>query len=471
MSRETAIAAALQYFDSGTFKADLARRVAIPTESQNPQRAAELKRYISDEMQPALEALGCKCRSLSHAKACGPFLYGERTEKAGLPTVLCYGHGDVIRGLEGSWRDGRSPWQLVEADGRYWGRGTADNKGQHTINIAALGAVLAARGRLGFNIKWLIEMGEETGSAGLRELCAENREALAADVLIASDGPRLSEERPTIFLGARGAFPIDLWIDAREGGHHSGNWGGLLSNPAVQLVHALASIVGPTGQVRVAQFVPDRIPDSVRAALADCEVRSGPGEPAIDPSWGEPGLTLAEKAFAWCGFEILAMSAGNPENPVNAIPPRAFARCQIRFVVGVNSDDFLPALRRHLDRHGFPMVQIAKARDEVFHASRLDPGHPWAQWAAASIRRTTNRPPAILPSMGGSLPNDIFADLLGLPTIWVPHSYRGCSQHAPNEHLPLAIARQGLALMAGIFWDLGEGGTPDKAQGREGQRR
>jgi acetylornithine deacetylase/succinyl-diaminopimelate desuccinylase-like protein len=468
MSRETAIAGATHYFDSGTFKADLARRVAIASESQNPDRASELKRYINDEMKPALEAMGFKCRVLAHAKARGPFLYGERIEEASLPTVLCYGHGDVIRGLEGGWSNGRSPWQLVEADGRYWGRGTADNKGQHSINIAALGAVLAARSRLGFNVKWLIEMGEETGSGGLRELCAENRDAFAADVLIASDGPRLSEERPTIFLGARGSFPIDLWIDAREGGHHSGNWGGLLSNPAIQLAHALSTIVGPTGQVRIAEFVPDHIPDSVRRALADCEVRSGAGEPAIDPAWGEPGLTLAEKVFAWCGFEILAMSAGNPDNPLNAIPPRAFARGQIRFVVGVDPDEFLPALRRHLDRHGFPMVQIAQARDEVFRASRLDPGHPWAKWAAASMTRTMNRVPAILPSSGGSLPNDIFAELLGLPTIWVPHSYRGCSQHAADEHLPLAIAREGLALMAGLYWDLGEPGTPDKARTGDG---
>ena len=68
--------------------------------------------------------------------------------------------------------------------------------------------------------------------------------------------------------------------------------------------------------------------------------------------------------------------------------------------------------------------------------------------------------PAILPNLGGSLPNDIFAEILGLPTVWVPHSYPGCSQHAPNEHLPVAIAREGLALMAGLYWDLGEPGVP-----------
>src|ERR1043165_4916261 len=139
-------------------------------------------------------------------------------------------------------RAGLSPWQLIERDGRHWGSRGVDNKGKHTINLAAVAAVLAVRGRLGFNAKWLIEMGEETGSPGLRELCAEHRDLLAAEVLIGSDGPRLTADRPTISLGTRGAFPIDIWIDAREGGHHSGNWGGLLSSPAIQLVHALATI-------------------------------------------------------------------------------------------------------------------------------------------------------------------------------------------------------------------------------------
>src|SRR5205807_2537927 len=308
MSRADAIARAQDYFDSGTFKNDLARRVAIATESQNPERVGELARYVETEMKPALEALGFRCRVMRQAKARGPFLYAERSEGEGLPTVLGYGHGDVIRGLEAGWHAGLSPWQLVERDGCYWGRGVVDNKGQHTINLAALAAVLAVRGRLGFNAKWLIEMGEETGSAGLRELCAENRDLFAADVLIASDGPRMAADRATLSLGCRGAYPIDLTITAREGGHHSGNWGGLLSNPALQLAHALATIAGPTGQVRIPEWVPKEIPDSVRRVLAECEIVSGPGDPQIDPAWGEPGLTAAEKVYAWCTFEVLAMS-------------------------------------------------------------------------------------------------------------------------------------------------------------------
>jgi acetylornithine deacetylase/succinyl-diaminopimelate desuccinylase-like protein len=460
MSRTAAIDNAAQYFDSGAFKAELARRVAIPTESQNPARAADMTRYIDEEMTPAFEALGFTCRVLTHAKARGPFLYAERIEDPKLLTVFGYGHGDVIRGLESGWKPGLTPWEMKEVDGLLYGRGTADNKGQHTINLAAQAAVLKARGKLGFNAKWLIEMGEEVGSPGLREVCLENRELMRADVLVGSDGPRLAIDRPIISLGTRGAFPIDMWIDAREGGHHSGNWGGLLSNPAIQLVHAIATITGPTGQIRIPEWVPASMPDSVKRALAKVEVNPGPGSPTIDPNWGEPGLSAAEKVFGWCSFEILAMTAGNPESPVNAVPPRAWARGQLRYVVGIDKDTVIPALRRHLDRHGFPMVQLGQGRDNVYAATRLDPEHPWAQWAAASLARTSNAPITILPNVGGSLPNDIFSEGLGLPTIWIPHSYPGCSQHAPNEHLPLALAREALQLMAGIYWDLGEPGTP-----------
>ena len=133
-----AIAAAADYFDRGAFKSDLARRVAIPSESQNPDAKPELRRYVRDEMIPALEALGFATRIIEQAGAPGPFLYAERNEGEGRPTVLGYGHGDVIRGLAKSWNAGIEPWTLVEKDGRYYGRGTADNKGQHTINLAAL---------------------------------------------------------------------------------------------------------------------------------------------------------------------------------------------------------------------------------------------------------------------------------------------------------------------------------------------
>ena len=280
MKRSDAISHAEQHFDSGEFQRTLARRIAVPTESQNPERAPALADYLDSEMRPAFEAMGFTCQTLTHPKARAPFLFAQRLEDTSLPTVFGYGHGDVIRGLESEWQEGLSPWRLTESGGRWYGRGMADNKGQHSVNMGALRSVLETRGRLGFNAKYLIEMGEETGSTGLRDICSEHKELFKADLLLASDGPRLRADRPTIFLGSRGSMNFDLTIEARKGGHHSGNWGGLISNPGIQLAHAIASIVSATGQIRIPEWVPRELPASVRRALADCEVDGGADGPA-----------------------------------------------------------------------------------------------------------------------------------------------------------------------------------------------
>ena len=457
MNRDLAIAAAARLFDDGRFMADLARRVAIPTESQEERGKPHMRRYLDDEIGPTLTQMGYRTRIIDNPEPeFGPFLVAERIEDPALPTVLTYGHGDVIRGLEAQWQEGLSPWTIVQRGERYYGRGTADNKGQHSINLAALGIVIGARGRLGFNSKILVDMGEEVGSPGLHAFCRQHAELLKADFLIGSDGPRLRPDRPTLFMGTRGAMNFDLIVDLRKGGHHSGNWGGLLANPGIILAQALASLVSREGRVLLRDLVPARIPDSVRAALADCEIEAGEDGPAIDSWWGEPGLSGAEKVFGWNTFEVLAFRTGNPENPVNAVPPRATAACQIRYVVDTDPNTFVPAIRRHLDANGFQAVQVKPWAKGFFPATRLDPKHPYARWAAQSLERTTGMKPAVLPNLGGSLPNDAFTDVLGMPTIWVPHSYAGCSQHAPNEHVLGPLMREGLQIMTGLFWDLGE---------------
>ena len=466
MSRAAAIAAAERYFDQGKLIADLARRVAIPTESQNPARAASLAEYLETEIAESLERMGFACRIAPNPTGShGPFLIASRIEDPALATVLTYGHGDVIRGQEGDWRAGLDPWVVSVHEEKIYGRGTTDNKGQHTINLAALEAALRTRGRLGFNIKVLFETGEEVGSPGLKAFCAQHKEALRADVFIASDGPRLQPQQPTLFLGSRGALNFDLTVDLRPGGHHSGNWGGLLANPGIVLAHALACITDAHGAIRVPEWRPRTLTPSIRSALKDLVVDGGAEAPAIDPGWGEPGLSPAERVFGWSSFEVLAFVTGNPDRPVNAIPGRASAHCQLRFVVGIDPQDIVPALQRHLAREGFQRVAVTPARDGFFPATRLDPGHPWVKRVAASLERTAGRRPAILPNLGGSLPNDVFAETLGLPTVWIPHSYAACSQHAPNEHLLAPVARDALRLMTGLFWDLGEE-TPGRGGGQ-----
>jgi acetylornithine deacetylase/succinyl-diaminopimelate desuccinylase-like protein len=459
MTRSDAIERATAYVDSGAFHGELSRRVALRTESQDPAALPQLRRYLTDEIGPALDRIGARWHVVENpVPGGGPFLIGHRPEDPARPTVLVYGHGDVVLGQPERWREGLSPWTVTVEGDRWYGRGTADNKGQHTLNLAALEQVLAARGgRLGFNLKILVETGEEAGSSGLRETCAERVDELAADVLIASDGPRLAADRPTVFLGSRGAVAFTLSLDLRDGSHHSGNWGGLLRNPATVLANAISCLVDGRGVIQVQALRAPAIPDSVRRALADISPGGGPDDPAIDDGWGEPDLSPAERLLAANALEVLAFTAGTPDQPVNAIPPTARAHCQLRFVVGTPWQDLGPIVREHLDAHGFEMVRVSV--DSTMAATRVDPDHPWVRWAVASIARTTGAPPAVLPNLGGSLPNDVFADVIGMPTVWVPHSYPACAQHGPDEHLLVPVAREGAQIMAGLFWDLGERGA------------
>jgi acetylornithine deacetylase/succinyl-diaminopimelate desuccinylase-like protein len=457
-ARNAVINRAVGYLDDGSFKAILASRVTIPSASRLPEHKVDLVRYITENLQPHFKRMGFVTRIFENDLAPGPFLLAERIEGAGLTTVLQYGHGDVVAGLEDQWAEGLLPFAMTERNGNWYGRGTADNKGQHSINMAATEAAIAERGSLGFNLKYLIEMGEESGSLGLEMFCATHKRELAADVFIASDGPRLALDRPTIFLGARGGISFSLEIQARESFQHSGNWGGLLSNPGIELCHAIAALIGCTGEIRVPEMTPGTIPANVRAALKDIKITPTQGDPQIDEWWGEPGLTSEEKVFAWSSFEVMEMECGNLAEPLYAIPPRARARVQLRFPVGVDVKTIVPAVRNALKEAGFDRVVVNDPTDAIFLASRLDPDHPWVRRVAASIETTLGQKPAILPNLGGSLPNNIFSDLLGLPTIWIPHSYPGCLQHAANEHLPVEIVREGLAMMAGLYFDLGEEG-------------
>jgi acetylornithine deacetylase/succinyl-diaminopimelate desuccinylase-like protein len=455
MTRADAIARARQYLHSGAFLAELDRRVAFQTESQNPERGEVLRAYLVQDLQPAFSELDFTTRLIESPSGKGPYLLAEYRESSSAPTILMYGHGDVVDGMIGEWRDHLDPWRTTISGNRVYGRGTADNKGQHSINMSALRAVREARGgRLGFNCKFVIETGEEIGSPDLRQVCESLRDELAADLFLASDGPRLSADRPTLFLGCRGGIRIHLDVNLRDGSHHSGNWGGVLANPATILASAIATLVDGNGRLLVEQLKPPRLSNQIRAALADVKIEPMPDEPVLADNWGEEGLSAAERLYAWNTLEVLAMSSGNIDKPANAIPGRAQAVLQLRFVVGTKVDNIADVIRTHLHGKGFPMIEVQAT--QRFAASRTDFESPWVNWTAESIRQTTGKAPAVLPNFGGSLPNDVFSDTLGLPTMWVPHSYPGCSQHAPDEHILLSVTEEALGIMAGLFWDLGE---------------
>jgi acetylornithine deacetylase/succinyl-diaminopimelate desuccinylase-like protein len=460
--RAAAIEDAASMVSDGRFLEIMRRLVAVPTESQNPERIPDCYRYLTDEIAPALAELGFNCRILDNpVKGGGPFLIASRVEDENLPTVLGYGHGDVVRGIPELWREGLDPWRIVVEGERWYGRGIVDNKCQHAIWIAALGIVLKHRGRLGFNAKFVIETSEEIGSVGLDILMEQEAEALACDVLVASDGPRMVRDKVDIKLGNRGAFSFDLRVKLREGSRHSGHWGGVLEDPGLILAHAIASITTPRGKILIEDWLPKSVPASVTRALEGIVV--DPSDPTLvmPEDWGEAGLSRAEKMYGWTSFIVLAYVTGSPEKPINGVQPEAYARCQIRYTVDVDDSRFMPALRAHLDRHGFEQVQIENLPLNRFPAWRTDPENPWVERVMKSVTQTIGYRPTLVPNSSGGLPSEILARHLDCPVIWIPHSYGGSKQHGPDEHMLEPIAKDGLGIMAGLFWDMGSefGGT------------
>lgn len=449
--KEKAVQHATQYFDKGYFKKDLAELISVKTESQNNE--CNLENYYDQNIIPMLVKMGFKCKVMENplSKA-NIILFAERIENADFSTILTYGHGDVVLGQDSCWDNGLSPYKLIEKDNRYYGRGTADNKGQHLINIKALYSLLSVQKKLGFNFKILFEMGEEIGSPGLKAFCQQNKELLKADVFIASDGPRISQKIPTIFTGSRGGINFDLSVNLRDNAHHSGNFGGILKDPSIILSHAIASITDARGQINIPEWLPTSLTPDIKEILAKLPLVDAGFD--LDPDWGQKELTMTERVFGWNSFSVLAMLSGEPEAPLNAISGHARSTCQLRFVVGTDVNKIIPALRNHLNSFGFEDVNIHESEMTPFPATRLEMNNSWLSLITKSLENSMGGKIDLLPNLGGSLPNDSFSEILELPTIWIPHSYAGCAQHSPNEHLSVPLARQALVCMTALFADL-----------------
>jgi acetylornithine deacetylase/succinyl-diaminopimelate desuccinylase-like protein len=457
-SRQGAIERAQASFDSGRFVERLSELVAVPTESADPSRYPDLVRYCTDVLRPMVEELGCNVQVLDNPLAKhGPFLLGTRIEDPALPTVMVYGHGDVVVAQPSRWRADLDPFKVKVEGDKIFGRGVVDNKGQHLLGLESLRAVIAERGSLGFNLKVMIETEEEVASPGLWTWLEQHKDICAADVFIALDGPRHTTFMADVNLGTRGVFSLDLVVDLREGSHHSGHWGGLLVDAGVVLAHAIASIVSRDGRILVPKWTPEHVAPEVLDACRAVVFEDMPGLPEADPAWGEPGLSKAERIYAWTSVIVLASVSGQPELPTNAVQGQARARIQLRHTVDVNQDDFVPSLRAHLDANGLQVVQIVTPEDQVlFPASRTDINDPWVQAVVRSMTETAGRRPNIVPNGSASGPSELFKQALDVPVMWIPHSYGGCGQHGPNEHGLGSLFRDGLGVMAGIWWDLAD---------------
>ena len=447
-----------KWFTDGKFFDKLSSLVNIVTDSKNAVSVDDLTSYYTDGLSDILTELGLQTEIIDNPiKGGPPFLIGKRIESSELKTILLYGHGDTVPLQEGQWFEEIIPNELKVIGDKIYGRGVADNKGQHLINLLALLSVLKIRKKLGFNLKIIFEMGEEIGSPGLFDLCEKYKDYFKSDVLIASDGPRVAVDVPTVFLGSRGAINFELEAKYREGAHHSGNWGGVLRDPGVRLSHALSIITDKYGKILIENWKPTSLSVEVRDRLHSLPTTISETV-EIDENWGEPGLSSNEKLFGWNSFSVLALSSGNIDLPVNAIQPSAKALCQLRFVVGTDTNKVISSLRDHLDQNGFNDIKIITENAINFEASRTNLNNIWLKKVEHILEKFHRGKIHVIPNLAGSLPNNCFTDILGIPTIWIPHSYKECSQHAPNEHVPIELLQNSLLLMTDLYWNLGSDG-------------
>ena len=447
-----------KWFTDGKFFDKLSSLVNIVTDSKNAVSVEDLTSYYTDGLSDILTELGLQTEIIDNRiKGGPPFLIGKRIESSELKTILLYGHGDTVPLQEGQWFEEIIPNELKVIGDKIYGRGVADNKAQHLINLLALLSVLKIRKKLGFNLKIIFEMGEEIGSPGLFDLCEKYKDYFKSDVLIASDGPRVAVDVPTVFLGSRGAINFELEAKYREGAHHSGNWGGVLRDPGVRLSHALSIITDKYGKILIENWKPTSLSVEVRDRLHSLPTTISETV-EIDENWGELGLSSNEKLFGWNSFSVLALRSGNIDLPVNAIQPSAKALCQLRFVVGTDTNKVISSLRDHLDQNGFNDIKIITENAINFEASRTNLNNIWLKKVEHILEKFHRGKIHVIPNLAGSLPNNCFTDILGIPTIWIPHSYKECSQHAPNEHVPIELLQNSLLLMTDLYWNLGSDG-------------
>jgi len=382
-----------------------------------------------------------------------PVVYGEVAPHPEGFTLLCYGHYDVQppEPLE-LWKS--PPFEPTIRDGRLYGRGTADNKGQLIAHVLAAKAWMDAGGGLPINVKFVFEGEEESGSRSLGHFVREHASTIAADLVYVSDGGLHPSGAPTISLGNRGILGITLVAEGADRDNHSGNKGGVVPNPVWMLVHVLSTMVDPSGRVLIDGFY-----DGVRPI--------GPTEERLlakmdfDPTafaatmglntLSMDGMAYWKRIMLQPYFNINGFVSGyvGPGSKT-IIPSRAECRIDIRLVVDQQSRYVFEKVKAHV-AHVDPRIQVQSRGFGTMEASRTSPDHPAVGVLAKAIRAYRGVDPYINLSSGGSLPNAVWPTTLGVDHIQVPYANADENNHSPNENLSLERFQDGIHVSAQVF--------------------
>ncbi|HYN19027.1 MAG TPA: M20/M25/M40 family metallo-hydrolase [Actinomycetes bacterium] len=385
-----------------------------------------------------------------------PLVLGHRAGPPGAPTVLVYGHYDVQPPdpVE-AWTS--PPFEPEVRNGRLYGRGGADNKGQHLAQLLAVESLLAVEGQLPCTVKVLLDGEEEIGSPNLAAFASGHREQLAADLVVWSDGPVDPAGGWRLVFGVRGIASFELRASGANRSLHSGNWGGVAPNPLWTLVHLLASMRDDQGRITVDGFddevetlgaaereALDRLPVDLEAVKADL------GLTELDVPVGRG---FAERLAAWPTLTINGLHGGyGGQGTQTVLPSEAVAKCDVRLVHAQRAADVYDKLEAHVRRHA-PGVELV--RQGSMEPSRTPMGSAFTAPIRAGMAAAQGADPLLVPVLGGSLPLHVFTGVLGLPTFGIPLGNPDQANHAPNENLDLERFHTGVKTAAAVLAKLG----------------
>jgi acetylornithine deacetylase/succinyl-diaminopimelate desuccinylase-like protein len=430
--------------------ASLEEFVAIPSVSTS---GADMSPAV-DFLQRELAAAGFSVDVLQTDG--NPVVYGEAGPADGAYDVLVYGHYDVFPADDASaWNT--PPFIPTRVDGRMYGRGTGDNKGQLLAHVNGVRMLRELAGELPGRVKMIIEGEEEIGSRNLPHVAERNRERFAADLCFYSDGPMFPSDQPVILFGVRGAVVIELVARGARRVLHSGNFGGAAPAPALELCRLLASMVDRDGNM-IVDGINDGVPpvsDAERAALAalpapEREVGEELGVPPVTVALGQ---NLYERLQLRPNFNICGIASGWAGEGVRPIiPNEARAKVDIRLVGDQDPRAVVDAIRRHIDAHGFAGIDVDQLVGQPASKTRLD--HPYVPLIQSAVEAGFGSTPLLVPGLGGTTPEYVFTKLLGLPTFSIPYAPYDESNHAANESTKLSLYFGGVKTTATLLTNL-----------------
>ncbi|WP_086824961.1 M20/M25/M40 family metallo-hydrolase [Allokutzneria sp. NRRL B-24872] len=383
-----------------------------------------------------------------------PALIGRADGPPGAPHVLIYGHYDVQpAGPLEEWIS--PPFDPEVRDGRMYGRGTGDNKGQHLAQLLGLRALRELTGGLPCRVTVLLDGEEEVGSPNLAQVVRERFTDDRPDLVLWSDGPVHESGRACVVLGVRGIVTFELRATGPRAPLHSGNWGGVALNPAWQLVQLLATMRDPDGNVLVKGCADDVAPLSAeeRAALDALpldlpEVLAEIGTTRLEPS----SLDGYYERLTAPTFTINSLTCEDGDEHRTVIPSVAIARCDMRLVGGQQVEGVVEALRRHVAERA-PDIELVVGGS--MPPSRTLPETPYTRAILAGTELGLSEPPLLVPALGGSLPIAAFTDVLDVPCYGVPFANADERNHAPNENMEIDRFLNGIVAAAAIQHTLG----------------